>query len=58
MIYCQLALFQVLIYRSAFVKVFTLQYNEGTGIAGIHYLAIALGSTGELIVNYSVATRH
>ncbi|KAJ7916994.1 MFS general substrate transporter [Mycena leptocephala] len=30
---------------TTFVKVFTLQYNEGTGIAGIHYLAIALGST-------------
>lgn len=32
---------------SAFVKVFTDQYSESTGIAGIHYLAIALGSTGE-----------
>ncbi|KAJ7920163.1 MFS general substrate transporter [Mycena leptocephala] len=30
---------------TTFVKVFTIQYNEGPGIAGIHYLAIALGST-------------
>ncbi|KAJ6590506.1 MFS general substrate transporter [Mycena vulgaris] len=30
---------------TTFVKVFTIQYNEGTGLAGIHYLAIALGST-------------
>ncbi|KAJ7191568.1 MFS general substrate transporter [Mycena pura] len=30
---------------TTFVKVFTIQYNEGSGIAGIHYLAIALGST-------------
>lgn len=30
---------------TTFVKVFTLQYGEGTGIAGLHYLAIALGST-------------
>ncbi|KAJ7841169.1 MFS general substrate transporter [Mycena olivaceomarginata] len=30
---------------TTFVKVFTLQYGEGPGIAGIHYLAIALGST-------------
>ncbi|KAJ7679300.1 MFS general substrate transporter [Mycena polygramma] len=30
---------------TTFVKVFTLQYGEGTGIAGIHYLSIALGST-------------
>lgn len=32
----------------AFVKVFTDQYGESTGIAGIHYLAVALGSTGGL----------
>ncbi|KAJ7662927.1 MFS general substrate transporter [Mycena rosella] len=30
---------------TTFVKVFTLQYGEGTGIAGVHYLSIALGST-------------
>ncbi|KAJ7858270.1 MFS general substrate transporter [Mycena olivaceomarginata] len=30
---------------TTFVKVFTIQYSEGPGIAGIHYLAIALGST-------------
>lgn len=30
----------------AFVIVLTKQYGETTGIAGIHYLAIALGSTG------------
>ncbi|KAJ7847612.1 MFS general substrate transporter [Mycena olivaceomarginata] len=30
---------------TTFVKVLTIQYNEGPGIAGIHYLAIALGST-------------
>ncbi|TFK35100.1 MFS general substrate transporter [Crucibulum laeve] len=30
---------------TTFVKVFTEQYGETTGIAGIHYLAIALGST-------------
>ncbi|KAF8075787.1 MFS general substrate transporter [Lyophyllum atratum] len=30
---------------TTFVKVFTDQYGETTGIAGIHYLAIALGST-------------
>lgn len=33
----------------AFVKVFTDQYGENSGIAGIHYLAIALGSTGKLL---------
>ncbi|KAG7095089.1 hypothetical protein E1B28_005876 [Marasmius oreades] len=30
---------------TTFVKVFTLQYGENSGIAGVHYLAIALGST-------------
>ncbi|KAF8994559.1 MFS general substrate transporter [Cyathus striatus] len=30
---------------TTFVKVFTDQYGESTGIAGVHYLAIALGST-------------
>ncbi|KAK0455696.1 MFS general substrate transporter [Desarmillaria tabescens] len=30
---------------SSFVKVYTDQYYENTGIAGLHYLAIALGST-------------
>ncbi|KAJ7658437.1 major facilitator superfamily domain-containing protein [Mycena rosella] len=30
---------------TTFVKVFTLQYGEGTGIAGVHYLSIVLGST-------------
>ncbi|KAF8890418.1 MFS general substrate transporter [Infundibulicybe gibba] len=30
---------------TTFVKVFTDQYGETTGIAGVHYLAIALGST-------------
>ncbi|KAF5364690.1 hypothetical protein D9758_005621 [Tetrapyrgos nigripes] len=30
---------------TTFVKVFTDQYGENSGIAGIHYLAIALGST-------------
>ncbi|RDB20254.1 Efflux pump vrtL [Hypsizygus marmoreus] len=30
---------------TSFVKVFTHQYGQSTGIAGIHYLAIALGST-------------
>ncbi|GLB33199.1 putative MFS polyamine transporter [Lyophyllum shimeji] len=30
---------------TTFVKVFTDQYGETIGIAGIHYLAIALGST-------------
>ncbi|KAL0948956.1 hypothetical protein HGRIS_009061 [Hohenbuehelia grisea] len=30
---------------TTFVKVFTSQYHEVPGIAGLHYLAIALGST-------------
>ncbi|KAG7441627.1 MFS general substrate transporter [Guyanagaster necrorhizus] len=30
---------------SSFVKVYTDQYHENTGISGLHYLAIALGST-------------
>ncbi|KAG6897163.1 hypothetical protein C0992_003669 [Termitomyces sp. T32_za158] len=30
---------------TAFVEVFTILYGESSGIAGIHYLAIALGST-------------
>ncbi|PFH46378.1 hypothetical protein AMATHDRAFT_88360 [Amanita thiersii Skay4041] len=42
---------------TTFVKVFKEQYGESTGIAGIHYLAIALGSTvggqaGARILNY------
>lgn len=32
---------------TAFVKVFTEHYGEDSGIAGLHYLAIALGSTGK-----------
>lgn len=31
---------------AAFVQVFTDLYGENSGIAGVHYLAIALGSTG------------
>lgn len=38
----------------AFVKVFTEQYGESTGIAGVHYLAIALGSTGKAILSCAV----
>lgn len=39
----------------AFVIVLTKQYGETTGIAGIHYLAIALGSTGNLALNLCIA---
>ncbi|KAJ7595902.1 MFS general substrate transporter [Mycena floridula] len=42
---------------TTFVKVFTIQYNEGTGIAGVHYLAIALGSTVGGQVGARVLTR-
>ncbi|KAJ7452836.1 MFS general substrate transporter [Mycena latifolia] len=42
---------------TTFVKVFTIQYNEGPGIAGIHYLAIALGSTVGGQVGARVLTR-
>ncbi|KAF5363756.1 hypothetical protein D9756_001106 [Leucocoprinus leucothites] len=30
---------------TSFVKVYTDQYGETTGLAGVHYLAVALGST-------------
>ncbi|KAL0071041.1 hypothetical protein AAF712_001599 [Marasmius tenuissimus] len=30
---------------TTFVKVFTEQYGQNSGVAGVHYLAIALGST-------------
>ncbi|KAJ7115598.1 MFS general substrate transporter [Mycena crocata] len=42
---------------TTFVKVFTIQYNENLGIAGIHYLAIALGSTVGGQVGARVLTR-
>jgi hypothetical protein len=30
----------------AFVRVYTDQYGQSTGVAGLHYLAVLLGSTG------------
>lgn len=35
---------------AAFVEVWTEQYGQKSGVAGIHYLAVALGSTGTYIL--------
>ncbi|KAG6816236.1 hypothetical protein H0H87_007563, partial [Tephrocybe sp. NHM501043] len=37
--------YEILIVTAAFVKVFTDFYGQSIGISGVHYLAIALGST-------------
>lgn len=36
-------------YCQAFVRVYTDQYGQSMGIAGVHYLAVVLGSTGEFV---------
>ena len=35
---------------SAFVGIFIDEYGQKTGIAGLHYLSIALGSTGSAFI--------